>query len=49
MTTLEIIAYIAALVLFPFVVQLATIPLLLLVDLLERHTERKSDDRMDKR
>lgn len=36
MSTFEIVAYIIALFLFPFVVQVLTIPLLLLADLLEK-------------
>ena len=36
-----IIVYVAALVLFPFIVQLLTVPLLFLADLLDKLDERR--------
>lgn len=39
-----IIVYVTALILFPFVVQLMTIPLLILADWLDRMTSREERD-----
>lgn len=38
-----IIVYVSALVLFPFIVQMLTIPLLFIADLLDKITERGKD------